>query len=171
MAPTSRINEYSQAEEPACALLERVGWNYVPREALASERNEEREVLLRGRLRAALLRLNEWLTEDQAERVIFDLEHVNEVGIARNQKIHEYLTFGLPLTVNTAHGQDSRNVRLFDFDNPADGLNEFVVTTQFRVCRGNEKGDSEDDTRVIKPDLVLFVNGIPLVVWRPSRRR
>ncbi len=171
MAPTSRINEYSQAEEPARDLLERLGWSYVPREALAAERSKEREVLLKGRLRAALLRLNEWLTEAQAERVIFDLSSVNEVGIARNQKIHEYLTFGLPLTINTTHGQDSRNVRLFDFDNPADGLNEFVVTTQFRVRRGNEKGDSEDDTRVIKPDLVLFVNGIPLVVWRPSRRR
>ena len=145
-------------------LLERLGWTYVPREALAAERSEEREVLLKGRLRAALLRLNDWMTEEQAERVIFDLSNVNEVGIARNQKIHEYLTFGLPLTVNTAHGQDSRNVRFFDFDHPEGGLNEFVVTTQFRVRRGSEKGDSEDDTRVIKPDLVLFVNGIPLVV-------
>ncbi len=164
MTTPSALNEYSQAEEPARVLLERLGWTYVPREALTAEHNEEREVLLKGRLRAALLRLNEWLTEAQAERVIFDLEHVNEVGISRNQKIHEYLTFGLPLTVNTIHGQDSRNVRFFDFDHPNDRLNEFVVTTQFRVRRGNEKGDSEDDTRVIKPDLVLFVNGIPLVV-------
>ena len=164
MTTPAKLNELHQAEEPARFLLERLGWTSVPREALASERSEEREVLLKGRLRAALLRLNEWLTQAQAERVIFDLEHVNEVGIARNQKIHEYLTFGLPLTVNTARGQDSRNVRLFDFDNPGDGLNEFVVTTQFRVRRGNERGDSEDDTRVIKPDLVRFVNGIPLVV-------
>ena len=164
MTTSAKLNEFAQAEEPARALLEHLGWNYVPREALAGERSEEREVLLKGRLRAALLRLNEWLTEAQAERAIFDLEHVNEVGIARNQKIHEYLTFGLPLTVNTTHGQDSRNVRFFDFDNPGDGLNEFVVTTQFRVRRGNEKSVSEDDTRVIKPDLVLFVNGIPLVV-------
>ena len=160
----SKLNELNHAEEPARVLLERLGWAYVSREALASERSGEREVLLKGRLRAALLRLNEWLTEAQAERVIFDLSNVNEVGIARNQKIHEYLTFGLPLTVNTAHGQDSRNVRFFDFDHPEGGHNEFVVTTQFRVRRGTEKGDSEDDTRVIKPDLVLFVNGIPLVV-------
>ena len=145
-------------------LLERLGWTYVPREALAAERSGEREVLLKGRLRAALLRLNEWLTGEQAERVIFELEHVNEVGIARNQKLHEYLTFGLPLTVNTAHGQDSRNVRFFDFERPDGGLNEFVVTTQFRVRRGSEKSEDEDDQRVIKPDLVLFVNGIPLVV-------
>ena len=170
MTTPSKLNEYSQAEEPARALLERLGWTYVPREALASERAGEREVLLRGRLRAALLRLNGWLTGDQADRVIFDLEHVNEVGIARNQKTHEYLTFGLPLTVNTTHGQDSRNVRFFDFDHPEGGLNEFLVTTQFRARRGNpstssgQAAEEEDDQRVIKPDLVLFVNGIPLVV-------
>ena len=164
MTTPSKLNEYNQAEEPARVLLERLGWTYVPREALAAERSGEREVLLKGRLRAALLRLNEWLTDEQAERAIFELEHVNEVGIARNQAVHEYLTFGLPLTVNTPRGQDTRNVRFFDFDHPEGGLNEFVVTTQFRVRRGNEKSDTEDDQRVIKPDLVLFVNGIPLVV-------
>ena len=170
MTLPSKLNEYSQAEEPARVLLERLGWTYVPRGALAAERSGEREVLLKGRLRAALLRLNGWLTEEQAERAIFDLEHVNAVGMARNQKIHEYLTFGLPLAVNTRRGQDTRNVRFFDFDHPDGGLNEFVVTTQFRVRHGNPSTSSgqavevEDDTRVIKPDLVLFVNGIPLVV-------
>ena len=170
MTSPAKLNEYSQAEEPARVLLERLGWTYVPREALAAERSGEREVLLKGRLRAALLRLNEWMTEDQADRAVFDLEHVNEAGIARNQKIHEYLTFGLPLTVNTTQGQDSRNVRFFDFDHPEGGVNEFVVTTQFRVGRGNPSTNSgqaaqdEDDQRVIKPDLVLFVNGIPLAV-------
>ena len=164
MQRSINLNEYHQAEEPARVLLERLGWTYTPREALEAERSGEREVLLKGRLRAALLRLNDWLTEEQADRAIFELEHVNAVGMARNQAVHEYLTFGLPLTVNTAHGQDSRNVRFFDFDHPEGGLNEFVVTTQFRVRRGNERSSDEDDQRVIKPDLVLFVNGIPLVV-------
>ena len=164
MTTPAALNEYSQAEDPARVLLERLGWTFVPRDALAAERSGEREVLLKGRLRAALLRLNEWLTEEQAERVIFEMEHVNEVGIARNQAVHEYLTFGLPLTINTPRGQETRNVRFFDFNHPEGGLNEFVVTTQFRVRRGNEKSDTEDDQRVIKPDLVLFVNGIPLVV-------
>ena len=158
------LNEYSQAEEPARVLLERLGWTYVSREALAAERSCEREVLLKGRLQAALLRLNERLTEEQADRAIFELEHVNAVGMARNQAVHEYLTFGLPLNVNTQRGQDTRNVRFFDFDHPEGGLNEFVVTTQFRVRHSSEKSDTEDDQRVIKPDLVLFVNGIPLVV-------
>ena len=63
-----------------------------------------------------------------------------------------------------SRGRETRIVRFFDFEHPEGGLNEFVVTTQFRVRRGNERQDSEDDERVVKPDLVLFVNGIPLVV-------
>ena len=43
-------------------------------------------------------------------------------------------------------------------------MNEFLVTTQFRLRRGNERDGPEDDERLVIPDLVLFVNGIPLVV-------
>ena len=62
----------------------------------------------------------------------------------------------MPLALDSSGGQQTRIVRFFDFEHPTAGLNEFVVTTQFRVRR--------DATRVIKPDLVLFVNGFPLVV-------
>ena len=61
-------------------------------------------------------------------------------------------------------------MRFFDFDHPESGLNQFVVTTQFRVRRGHPSTSSgradaiEDDERLVIPDLVLFVNGIPLVV-------
>ena len=164
MTTPAKLNEYNHAEEPARQLLERLGWTYAPREALAVEQGGEREVLLKGRLRAALLRLNEWLTEAQADRVIFELENVNATGMARNQAVHEYLTYGMPLTVDGPRGRDTRTVRFFDFDHPESGLNEFVVTTQFRVRRGNERDGIEDDERLVIPDLVLFVNGIPLVV-------
>ena len=170
MTTPAKFNEFNHAEDPARWLLERLGWAYVPREALAAERSGEREVLLKGRLRAALLRLNEWLTESQADRVIFELENVNATGMARNQKIHEYLTYGLPLTVGGPRGRYTRTVRFIDFDHAESGLNEFVVTTQFRVRRGvlrqaqDERPRIEDDERLVIPDLVLFVNGIPLVV-------
>ena len=171
MTTPSKLNEFNHAEDPARRLLERLGWAYVPREALAAERGDEREVLLKGRLRRALLRLNQWMTGEQAERVVFELEHVDATGMARNQAVHEYLTYGMPLTVDGPRGRDSRTVRFFDFDHPEDGLNEPVVTTQLRVRRGNERGLSahqaggtEDDERMVIPDLVLFVNGIPLVV-------
>ena len=160
----AKLNEYNAAELPARQLLEKLGWEFVPRETLAEERNNEREVLLKDRLRRVLLRLNQWLTEAQADRAIFDLEHVNETGLARNRRVHEYLTHGMPLTIDGSSGRETRIVRFFDFDHPVRGLNEYVVTTQFRVRRGNDRAPDEDDTRVIKPDLVLFVNGIPLVV-------
>ena len=160
----NRLNEFHHAEDPARQLLDRLGWTYVPREALAAERSDEREVLLKGRLRAALMRLNEWLTEAQAERAIFELEHVDATGMGRNQAVHEYLTYGMPLTVDTSRGRETRAVRFFDFEHPEGGLNEFVVTTQFRVRRGNERGGPDDDERMVIPDLVLFVNGVPLVV-------
>ena len=160
----NRLNEYNHAEKPARVLLERLGWTYASREELARERGDEREVLLKGRLRAALMRLNEWMTEEQAERAIFELEHVDSTGMARNQAVHEYLTYGMSLTVDGPRGRDSRTVRFFDFDHPEGGLNEFVVTTQFRVRRGNERGGADDDERMVIPDLVLFVNGIPIVV-------
>ena len=161
---TAKLNEYNHAEEPARRLLEQLGWTYVPREVLASKRGDEREALLKGRLRRALLRLNEWMTEEQAERAIFNLERIEATGMARNQAVHEYLTYGMPLTVDAARGRETRTVRFFDFDHPEGGLNEFVVTTQFRVRRSNERGGPEDDERMVIPDLVLFVNGIPLVV-------
>ena len=159
----AKLNELNHAEEPARALLEQLGWTYVPRDVLSQERGDQRDVLLRGRLKSALLRLNEWMTEEQANRAIFDLGHIDATGMARNSRVHEYLTYGMPLTVDSGSGGRIRIVRFFDFDNPESGLNEFVVTTQFRVRRSSDRGQ-EDDERMAIPDLVLFVNGIPLVV-------
>ena len=136
----------------------------MPRQILTLERGDERQVLLKGRLKASLLRLNQWMSKEQADRVIFELEHIDALGMTRNQRVHEYLTYGMPLTVDRPGGQRARTVRFFDFDHPEGGLNEFVVTTQFRVRRGNERGGPENDERMVIPDLVLFVNGIPLVV-------
>ena len=160
----NKLDESSHAENPARDLLERLGWTYAPREMLAAERDDERDVLLGRRLRDALLRLNDWMTGSQADWVIGELEHSEGSGIARNQRVHEDLIYGKPVSTATASGRQSRVARFFDFEHPEGGLNEFVVTTQFRVRRGNERRNLVDDQRVVKPDLVLFVNGIPLVV-------
>ena len=162
MTSHNKTTEYNMAELPARLLLENLGWVYVPGDQLAEEREIEREVLLKGRLIGALLRLNQWMTEEQAERVVFDLEHIDSVGMARNKDVHEYLTYGIPFGVGSQGARRTRNVRFFDFEHPTGGNNEFVVTTQFRVRRALERGSGEE--RVVRADLVLFVNGIPLVV-------
>ncbi len=82
--PAAKRTEFDRAEAPACQLLERLGWMYVPRAALA------------------------------AERVIFELEHVNATGMARNQAIHECLTYGTdasPLGVEIKYAQKSGPTR------------------------------------------------------------
>ncbi len=165
MTSVERLNEFNHAEEPARKLLMQLGYEYVPREVLAAERADEHEVILKTRLTRALLRLNEWMTEEQAERVIFQLERIDAVGLGRNQKVHEYLVYGMPLDVDGPGGRRTRVVRFIDFDHPEPEAkrNEYLVTTQFRVLRGRD-ADEEDDERVVKPDLVLFVNGLPLVV-------
>ena len=162
--PPAKLNELSQAEDPARRLLERLGWRYLHPDGLRSERGDRRGVLLKGRLRSALRRLNEWMTGEQADRVIHELENVNATGIARNQLVHEYLTYGMPLNVDVRRRRETRIVRFFDFDHSEGGLNDFAVTTQFHVRRSGERGGGVDDERSVIPDLVLFVNGIPLVV-------
>ena len=158
----NKLTEYGHAEEPASRLLVHLGWMFVPSEVLVKERESDGEVLLKGRLIGALLRLNQWMTKEQAERVVFDLEHVDTVGMARNQTVHEYLTYGMPLGTDSQGAPGTRNVCFFDFEHPTGGNNEFLVTTQFRVRRALSSGTEEG--RVIRADLVLFVNGIPLVV-------
>jgi type I restriction enzyme R subunit len=162
-----RITEANEAEEPAKELLRKLGYVYVPRDLLWRERDDGREVLLKARLRLALLRLNDWLTADLADRAIAKLEHVDQLGMARNRLVHEYLTYGMPLDVDESGGRRTRTVNFLDFDHPEPetGRNEYVVTTQMRVRRGQEReGRAEDDEKLVIPDLVLFVNGIPLVV-------
>ena len=56
MITPAKLNEFNHAEDPARRLLEQLGWTYVPRETLAAERGDDREALLKGRLKAALLR-------------------------------------------------------------------------------------------------------------------
>ena len=139
MTTPNKLNEFNHAEDPARRLLEELGWTYVPTETLASERPNERDVLLKDRLRAALPRLNEGLTGAQAERVIHDLERVDGLGMERNRLVHEYLTYGMPLTVNGPGSRDTRTVRFFDFDDPLETGRKarfgVVVTSNHAVMR------------------------------------
>lgn len=148
-------HEQTLAEEPARDLLVRLGWILIPTAALTAEREGERNSLLVVRLRAALLRLNEWMDDATAERVIGRLQRSEGFGVVENRRVHEWLIYGMPFDTDGRGGPRTRNVRFFDFEHPEGGRNEFVVATQVRV-RGSR------DT--IVPDLALFVNGIPLVV-------
>ena len=140
MTAFNTLDELSHAENPARALLEKLGWTYVPREALAAERDDEREVLLKGTVTggfAAVERVDDGGAGGLGDR---------RTGAHRGQRDRAQSagTRGPDLREAGEHrlrpaGRQSRIARFFDFEHPEGGLNEFVVTTQFRVRRGNER--------------------------------
>ncbi len=136
----------------------------MPPEQLEAERASPRDVLLLPRLEAAIRRLNPWISSENVGRVLRELGAVQAASLMEvNEKLHILLTYGATVRqdIGDGLGVKDRPVRLIDFDDPADlingnGGNEFIFTRQFPVQ--NVKG------LTIIPDIVLFVNGVPLAV-------
>ena len=120
----------------------------------AAERDDYREVVLTRRLRAALTKLNPGVP---AEAVDDAVKHVvrpeSAVVVSENWRGYELLTAGVPVEYRDATGRlRSVRLRLVDFDQP--GVNDLLAVNQFTVIGASER----------RPDVVLFVNGLPLVV-------
>ncbi len=153
-------DELNQSEEPAAFFLQKMGWTYVAPEVLQGERASAREVLLVPRLERAVRRLNPWISDENIGRVVYSLARVQASSLAEaNEALHTLMTYGAVVNQDTGDGlgMKGRSVRLFDFDDPlGEGKNEFLFTRQYPVQ--NVKN------LTIIPDIVLFVNGIPLAV-------
>lgn len=147
-------DEAHLSEDPAVELLQLLGYTYAAPESLETERDTLREVVLVGRLAAALKKLNPWLSDSnvhKATRAITGVQGSSLIEI--NEKIFTALTYGTSLEQDRGDGKKGQTVRFFDFERP--GRNDLLVTRQFKV-KGTKKH--------IIPDVVVFVNGIPLVV-------
>jgi type I restriction enzyme R subunit len=125
----------------------------APGEA-AAERNDFRETILRGRLLTALRRLNPELAGSvlqEAERRV--LTAASAALLSENRRLHRLLVDGVTVEVpHQAGGVRGVQVRLMDWDEPAN--DDFLAVNQFAV-RG---------LSVRRPDVVVFVNGLPLGV-------
>jgi type I restriction enzyme R subunit len=150
----------SVIEEAALAWLEGLGWRVVygpeiaPGEADA-ERRDYREVLLADRLHAAIQDLNPHLPEDALHDAFRKLTLLEGSSLeTRNRAFHRMLVNGVTVEYRAADG-DIRGVqvRILDFANP--DANDFLAVNQFTVI---ENGIER------RPDIVLFVNGLPLAV-------
>ena len=129
-------------------------WRYIPAEQL---QREITEVLLENELRDALIRLNPAIASnpDRADEVIHKLRailiSVSHSGLVRaNEEFTQWMLGDktMPFGENNRHV----SIKLIDFDDI--GKNSFIVTNQYRV-RARE-------TKI--PDLVFFINGLPVVV-------
>ncbi|MGH9343638.1 MAG: type I restriction endonuclease subunit R, partial [Terriglobia bacterium] len=157
--------EYDLVERPFCEQLRLMGWEWIegdPDLPESTERTSSREVLLKGRLAAALRRLNlrdgqPWLDDARTDRAVRDLEQAAGYRLMEiNQSATELLLKGI-----SAEGLPDWNygrpqpIRYIDFENPAN--NDFLVINQFKVELTSGRGH-------VIPDAVLFVNGIPVAV-------
>jgi len=152
-APTD-WNEEAQAEDPAAYLLRALGYGFVDPESLDAERATIKEPVLIGRLTAALMRINPWLSPDNVQRAARAVTAVSATSlIEASERVHTAITHGIALEQDLGAGKKGQTVRFIDFDNLTN--NEFIFTRQFKV--GGAKKN-------IIPDLVVFVNGLPLAV-------
>ena len=157
---TDRGVTESVVEQAALAWLESVGWQIVNGAEIApggpnAERQSYSEVILERRLRDALARNNPKLPSDALDDAVRKLLRPEGVElILQNRDLHRLIVDG----VTVEYRDDGGGIRgaqacVIDFDRPE--ANDWLAVNQFSVA---------EDKHARRPDVVLFVNGLPLGV-------
>jgi len=150
----------SVIEQAALAWLDNIQYSVVfgldiAPEGASSERENYGQVVLLNRLQQSLITLNPKIPSDAIEEAIRKLTKLDSPSlITNNHTIHRYLIEGVPIEYSREDGSIAGDyVRIIDFANPDN--NDFLAVNQFTVV------ENKHDRR---PDIVLFVNGLPLAV-------
>ncbi len=150
----------STVEEAALGWFAALGYGVLHGPEIApgapeAERDSFGEAVLPARLRAAIARLNPMASaEAQEEAYRRLLRRESPSLVADNQRFHRRLADGIGVEVRDESGRvRGVNLRLIDFDNPT--ANDWLVVNQFTVI---------EDGKHRRPDIVVFVNGLPLAV-------
>ena len=159
------FSEKYLSQIPALQLLVNLGYEYVPPErALRLRHGRLGSVILDEVLREQLKRINriaykggEYLfSEENVQSAIQQLKSVRYDGLQRtNEKVYDLLTLGTTLEQTIEGDSKSFNLRYIDWEHPEN--NAYHATAELAV----ERTKSDETAR---PDVVLFVNGIPLSV-------
>jgi len=154
----TRITEHS-IEDFAIKLLEHLGYKYIYAPSIAHdgenpERNSYEEILLTQRMAEAVRRINPTVPPEAQEEAIKEIQRIHSPELlTNNESFHRLLTEGIKVSYQKDGQQRGDLVWLIDFNTPEN--NDFIVANQFTVV---ENGVNK------RPDVILFVNGIPLVV-------
>ena len=156
-------DELNKVELPAIAQLKELGWKYIHGAELnpdslhaegSGARAYLRDVVLVEQLNDAIKRINPWITDENLKKVSREITHPNFAGLMEyNHAIYQTLVNYQSVEQDLGKGRKGQTVKIIDFDNLEN--NEFVCTNQFKVEGANQK---------IIPDIVCFVNGLPLAV-------
>jgi type I restriction enzyme R subunit len=150
----------SVVEDAALAWLEAIGWQVAHGAAIApgepaAERADYGEVVLARRLRDALARLNPELRAEALDDAFRKLTRPEGADlIQRNRALHRLLVDGVTVEYRDREGTiRGAQARVIDFDDPAN--DDWMAVNQFTVVENKHER---------RPDVVLFVNGLPLAV-------
>lgn len=149
----------NEIEKLAITLLEHQGYTYINGVHLApdapdSERTTFEEVVLKQRLENAVRRINPTIPTDAQQDAVKQILRIASPDVlSNNETFHRLLTEGIPVTKRVDGQVRGDRVFLIDFESPLH--NEFLVVNQFTIV---ENGVNK------RPDIILFVNGLPLVV-------
>ena len=150
----------STVEAAALEWFAEVGWEvrfgpFIAPGEVAAERASYEEVVLTRRLAAAIDRLNPSApaaAREDALRRVLRLSAATAIG--RNRLLHRMLVDGVEVDYAAGEGRVAgERIRLVDFERPA--ANDWLAVNQFTVVEAGENR---------RPDVVLFVNGLPLVL-------
>ncbi len=146
----------SEVEEWVVELLQEQGYTYLSPEEQKRERGDFSEVVFRERLRDAVIRLNPDIPESELEYALREVLGLSSQSMVENNAIfHEYLIEGVPVEYQKESNTVGGKVMLVDFENPLN--NDLIVCNQYTVIDNSSKTE-------IRPDVVLLINGLPLVV-------
>ena len=161
--------EYINVEKPFLEKLRLLGWQVIdqgigiPQEPAKSLRDNFKQVVLPDEFKKAVKRINtipdnrEWLTDKQLDEILFEIQNFPGKSLHEaNKEIHRMLLKGTSVARNELTGEQDPTVRLVDFKNYDN--NSFIAINQFRL---NTPGASRQG---IIPDIVLFLNGLPVCV-------
>ncbi|WP_288175314.1 type I restriction endonuclease subunit R [Sporofaciens musculi] len=157
--------EKNISKHPAIELLKRLGYTYIPPKDCKQLRGSTYQVLLKGILRNQLRRLNRFefggveqeFSSANIERAIDELDEPLTDGLVKtNEKIYDALMLGRSYPETVGGGKVlSFDLKYIDWENIEN--NVFHLTEEFAVT-------SSDGEYMARPDIVLFVNGIPFAV-------
>jgi type I restriction enzyme R subunit len=115
---------------------------------------EYNEVVLKNRLQEAIAKLNSSIPYEAQEEALRKVLRSDSPNLFQNNyTFHKYLTEGVEIEYRKGDRIAGDKVWLVDYENPSN--NEFLVVNQFTIIEGNTNK---------RPDVILFVNGLPLVV-------
>ena len=146
-------------EESAIEILQSQGWEYangkeLSPEGLFCERENYSLIVLVNRLRNVIARINPEIPLDAQEAAIQKVLRIASPELLHNnEEFHRLLVEKVKIPYQQNGYERSHEVALIDFENPAN--NQFTVVNQYTIIENNQNK---------RPDVLLFVNGLPLVV-------